>query len=208
MMATEPLRHYEEPQGVERESGHDGDGFSPDKELKRAQAQFLNQWLTCLSSSSELVSLVTCHFFLSFSFGFFALFGSTADTDFASVHGNTATGSHVLGVWAAWKLASLGVNPDGSVLTVGAKRLRFFRTCNKHVPLYSRSQGVSCCFTLTPSSHVPNKSLIGFEEDLGSEFVFWLDAGSSNDLSRLAIPFRRPRCCRAGKFVRCVTRVW
>ena len=27
----------------ERESRHDGDGFSPDKELKQAQAQFLNQ---------------------------------------------------------------------------------------------------------------------------------------------------------------------
>ena len=92
---------------------------------------------------------------------------------FASVHGNTersemppATGSPVLGVWAAWKPASLGVNPDGSVLTVGAKHLRFFRTCNKHVPLYSRSQGVSCCFTLTTSSHIPNKSLVGFEEVL------------------------------------------
>ena len=45
-------------------------------------------------------------------------------------------------------------------------------------------------------------------QDFGSEFVFWLDAGSSNDLSRLAVPFRRPRCCRAGKFVSCVTHVW
>ena len=205
MLATVTPRHFEDRNESERESSHDGNGFSP----------FLNQWLTCLSSSSELVSLATCHFFLSFSFGFLAVLGSTADTDFASVHGNTgrsemppATGSHVLGVWAAWKPASLGINPDGSVLTVGAKRLRFFRTCNKHVPLYSRSQGVSCCFTLTPSSNIPNKSLVGFEEDLGSEFVLWLDAGSSNDLSRLAIPFRRPRCCRAGKFVRCVTRVW
>ena len=67
MMVTVTPRHFEDRNESERESSHDGDGFSPDKELKRAQAQFLHQWLTCLSSSSELVSEVTCHFFLSFS---------------------------------------------------------------------------------------------------------------------------------------------
>ena len=42
-VATVTPRHFEDRNESERESSHDGDGFSPDKELKRAQTQFLNQ---------------------------------------------------------------------------------------------------------------------------------------------------------------------
>ena len=38
---------------------------------------------------------------------------------------------------------------------------------------------------------IPKESLVGFEEDLRSELVFWFDPGHTRDHSLLPIPFRR-----------------